>query len=184
MIRNLVIPTLCAIALAGCFSSENASTSRAESVEAQKSKPAPKPVEAAARPATDGPGCIAEACEPGEVPPPEAQKNARGEELQPCSTDPMTGWFRDGYCRTDARDRGVHVVCGVMTDDFLSYTKAQGNDLSTPRGSFPGLAPGDRWCLCASRWEQARQAGKATPVVLDATNQKAARLVEKASETL
>jgi uncharacterized protein (DUF2237 family) len=90
----------------------------------------------------------------------------------------MTGWFRDGFCRTDERDRGVHVVCGVMTEEFLAYTKKRGNDLSTPRGSFPGLADGDRWCLCASRWDEARRAGVATPVVLGATNARAGRLVD------
>ena len=85
--------------------------------------------------------------------------------------NPLTGWYRDGYCRTDHRDYGVHTVCASMTSDFLQFTKSQGNDLSTPRPpSFPGLNPGDRWCLCASRWEEARRAGKAPDVVLEATN--------------
>ena len=81
----------------------------------------------------------------------------------------MTGWMRDGRCGAYARDSGQHLVCAKLTDDFLQYSKAKGNDLITPRGPFPGLRSGDRWCLCANRWEQARLAGKAPPVVLEAT---------------
>ena len=106
--------------------------------------------------------------------------NVLGSELEICSRSPMTGWFRDGTCRTDARDRGVHVVCAEMNEAFLTYTKSRGNDLSTPRpgGSFPGLVPGDRWCLCATRWAEAERAGYAPSVVLDATDDRALDFVE------
>ena len=83
--------------------------------------------------------------------------------LQVCSTKPMTGWFRDGYCRTQSADKGRHVVCAEMTQEFLDFTRRRGNDLSTPRGRFVGLKPGDRWCLCALRWREAHEAGKAPP---------------------
>ena len=100
------------------------------------------------------------------------QKNVLGGELIPCSVAPMTGFFRDGCCHTSPEDIGSHTVCAVMTNDFLSFSKAAGNDLTTPRAkySFPGLKPGDSWCLCATRWEQARQAGAAPNVILSATN--------------
>jgi hypothetical protein len=106
-------------------------------------------------------------------------ENVLGGALADCSHDPVTGFYRNGCCDTGPEDRGVHVVCAVMTDDFLAFTKAQGNDLSTPRPQydFPGLTPGDRWCLCAARWEEARRAGHAPPVVLDATHAKALDLV-------
>ncbi|MEM6295125.1 MAG: DUF2237 domain-containing protein [Myxococcota bacterium] len=104
----------------------------------------------------------------------------RGGALATCSTDPMTGWTRDGTCNTGPEDRGVHVVCAEMTDAFLSFTKARGNDLSTPHPEyrFPGLVPGDRWCLCAARWKEAHEAGVAPPAVLDATHAAALRIVE------
>jgi uncharacterized protein (DUF2237 family) len=181
MFQRIVI-ILAATTLVACFSSDPSAT-RSQSVAAAQDDVA-APLPGAATPAAtegNGPGCIADSCDTGELPPPSAQLNALDGELQPCSTDPMTGWFRDGYCRTDARDRGVHVVCGEMNERFLAYTRAQGNDLSTPRGSFPGLKPGDKWCLCASRWEEARQAGMATPVVLEATNQKAAEIMKNAT---
>ena len=90
----------------------------------------------------------------------------------------MTGYYRDGYCRTDASDRGVHVVAAVVTDEFLDFTKSKGNDLSTPRGSsFPGLRAGDRWCLCALRWKEAFEAGKAPLVDLNATHESALKYV-------
>merc|ERR1711983_19983 len=89
--------------------------------------------------------------------------------------DPMTGWYRDGTCATDNNDGGSHVVCAEMTSEFLDYTKAQGNDLSTARGGFPGLRPGNRWCLCATRWLEAPQAGVAPRVVPEATHAKALR---------
>ncbi|TRY63890.1 hypothetical protein TCAL_15247 [Tigriopus californicus] len=101
-----------------------------------------------------------------------SQNNIYYQDLQPCSFSPLTGWFRDGYCRTNYWDQGVHTVCATMTQEFLDYTKAQGNDLSTPRGSFPGLRPGNGWCLCAMRWRQALNAGKAPLVKLNATHKK------------
>jgi uncharacterized protein (DUF2237 family) len=98
-------------------------------------------------------------------------KNVLGEELQPCGFDPLTGFYRDGCCSTGAEDTGVHVVCAQMTAEFLAFSQARGNDLSTPQPEFgfPGLVPGDRWCLCASRWQEAYDAGVAPPVFLDAT---------------
>merc|ERR1712122_29705 len=99
------------------------------------------------------------------------QYNVVGTKLKPCSMEPLTGWFRDGYCTYDQYDAGVHVVCGTTPKAFLAYTKAQGNDLSTPRGSFPGLKPGDRWALCAARWYEAYEAGFAPLIKLDATNE-------------
>jgi len=99
-------------------------------------------------------------------------KNVLGGPLEVCCTSPMTGFYRDGICSTGARDVGVHVVCAQMTEEFLTYTKAQGNDLSTPvpAFSFPGLKAGDRWCLCASRWKEAFDDGVAPPVVLASTH--------------
>lgn len=98
--------------------------------------------------------------------------NVFGRPLKSCSTAPMTGYFRDGCCRTDPKDRGLHVVCAVMTAEFLRFSRAQGNDLSTPMPAydFPGLKPGDRWCLCATRWLEAYAAGKAPKVDLEATH--------------
>ena len=103
---------------------------------------------------------------------PDGQKNVLGGRLDACSHDPITGFFRDGCCNTGPQDRGLHTVCAVMTDAFLDYSKSVGNDLSTPAldFGFPGLKQGDQWCLCAGRWEQARQAGKAPKVRLQATN--------------
>jgi uncharacterized protein (DUF2237 family) len=99
-------------------------------------------------------------------------RNVIGGPLATCSTDPLTGWRRDGCCNTDANDQGVHTVCAVMTDEFLDFSASVGNDLSTPRPEygFPGLTAGDRWCLCADRWEEARIAGCAPDVVLEATH--------------
>jgi len=99
-------------------------------------------------------------------------KNVLGSDLQTCSTEPMTGWFRDGCCNTGEGDLGVHVVCAVMTDEFLAFSRSRGNDLSTPNPAmgFPGLNAGDRWCLCAPRWTEAHEAGVAPPVVLEATH--------------
>ena len=87
--------------------------------------------------------------------------------------DPVTGWFRDGCCETQSADKGRHLVCAVMTDDFLQFSKSKGNDLSTPRPeyNFPGLNAGDRWCLCLERWKEAHAAGHAPQVVLEATHQ-------------
>jgi hypothetical protein len=98
--------------------------------------------------------------------------NVLGQPLEPCSLAPMTGYFRDGCCRSDPTDRGLHVVCVVLTADFLEFSRDRGNDLSTPRPEFdfPGLKPGDRWCLCATRWLEALQAGMAPDVVLESTH--------------
>ena len=97
--------------------------------------------------------------------------NVLGEPLEICSCKPLTGWYRDGFCKTDASDIGQHTVCCVMTESFLSYSKAQGNDLSTPmlEYGFPGLKPGDNWCLCAPRWKQAYEDGMAPLVRLKST---------------
>ena len=97
-------------------------------------------------------------------------KNVLGGKLEVCCTNPMTGFYRNGSCETGSEDRGVHIVCAQVTEEFLAFTKARGNDLSSPTGSFPGLKPGDCWCLCASRWQEALEAGVAPPVVLSATH--------------
>ena len=99
-------------------------------------------------------------------------KNVLGGDLQCCCTDPMTGFYRDGYCRTGAGDIGVHTVCAEMNDAFLEFSKQRGNDLSTPNPAygFPGLRAGDRWCLCAQRWQEAFEAGLAPAVLLAATH--------------
>lgn len=106
-------------------------------------------------------------------------RNVLGGTLGPCSRDPLTGFFRDGCCRTGPGDIGVHTVCAVMTKDFLKFTVSVGNDLVTPRPEwdFPGLVEGDRWCLCAERWLEAAQAGRAPPVVLEATHEKSLDIV-------
>jgi uncharacterized protein len=103
------------------------------------------------------------------------QKNVLGTDLALASIDPMTGYFRTGYCNTDVNDRGLHVVAAVVTKEFLEYSKSQGNDLMTPypHSGFPGLVPGNVWCLCVLRWKEALEAGVAPPVVLEATNSKA-----------
>ncbi len=107
-------------------------------------------------------------------------KNVLGGELRPCCFQPITGFYRDGYCRTGEEDIGTHVICAVMTEEFLHYTKSKGNDLSTPipHFNFPGLKPGDQWCLCASRWKQAYLAGMAPEVVLEATHKKVLEFVQ------
>jgi uncharacterized protein (DUF2237 family) len=99
-------------------------------------------------------------------------RNVLGTDLEPCGFDPLTGFYRDGCCETGAEDVGVHVVCAEMTAGFLEFSAAAGNDLSTPRPEygFAGLEPGDRWCLCASRWQEAFEAGAAPPVHLAATH--------------
>ncbi len=101
--------------------------------------------------------------------------NVLGGPLEPCSTEPLTGFFRDGHCNTCAEDRGSHTVCAVMTAEFLAYSKYVGNDLSTPRPEFqfPGLKPGDRWCLCAARFAQAHDEGCAPKLDLAATHARA-----------
>jgi uncharacterized protein (DUF2237 family) len=104
-------------------------------------------------------------------------RNVLGQALLPCSTAPMTGFFRNGCCDTGPQDVGSHTVCAVMTADFLAFSKDAGNDLSTPQPDygFPGLKPGDRWCLCAPRWQEALEAGHAPRVVLTATHEGALR---------
>lgn len=99
-------------------------------------------------------------------------KNVYNQNLEICGTNPMTGFYRDGYCNTGSDDLGTHTVCATMTDEFLNFTKSKGNDLSTPRGSFPGLKSGDNWCLCALRWKQAYENNIAPSVYLEATHQK------------
>ena len=102
-------------------------------------------------------------------------KNVLGTSLQSCCLEPLTGFYRDGYCKTGEEDFGTHVVCAVMTDEFLEYTKSRGNDLSTPipEWRFPGLKAGDKWCLCVLRWLEAEKANKAPKVILQATHEKA-----------
>ncbi|MEJ7891028.1 MAG: DUF2237 domain-containing protein [Solirubrobacteraceae bacterium] len=100
-------------------------------------------------------------------------RNVLGEELAVCGLDPVTGWMRTGCCETDAHDVGSHTVCVVMTDDFLEFSAARGNDLSTPRPGFAGLQAGDRWCLCASRFKEALDAGVAPQVIVEACEERA-----------
>ncbi len=106
-------------------------------------------------------------------------RNVLGGSLQSCCFSPMTGYFRDGFCHTIDEDHGSHTVCVVMTAEFLAFSKAQGNDLSTPQPDygFPGLKSGDRWCLCVSRWEEAFVVGKAPKVFLAATHERALEVV-------
>jgi len=109
-------------------------------------------------------------------------KNVLGGVLQSCGTDPMTGFFRTGDCQVTEEDVGNHGVCVVATAEFLAYSKSRGNDLSTPRPEFefPGVRPGDRWCLCSPRWQEALQAGMAPPVVLESTSAAALEFVRLA----
>ena len=102
------------------------------------------------------------------------EKNIFGEPLQMCCTKPMTGYFRDGVCRTISEDAGTHTVCAIMTNDFLAFSALRGNDLVTPMPyyEFPGLKEGDKWCLCVSRWIEAEKEGKAPKVILEATHEK------------
>lgn len=106
-------------------------------------------------------------------------KNVLGGELQPCSLDPVTGFFRNGCCETGPHDLGLHTVCAVMTAEFLAYSRQVGNDLTTPvpESAFPGLKPGDRWCLCAPRWKEALDAGCAPRLVLEATHEETLAIV-------
>ena len=109
-----------------------------------------------------------------------AAKNVLGTLLQSCGTSPMTGFYRDGCCNTGGGDLGLHIVCAEMTEQFLRFSASRGNDLVTPNPlfGFPGLKPGDRWCLCAQRWKEAFQAGLAPPVVLQATHMSALEFVD------
>jgi len=112
----------------------------------------------------------------------EAKLNVLGEPLVPCSSQPLTGFFRDGCCNTAPEDLGLHVVCTRVTAEFLEFSRSRGNDLTTPvpEFGFPGLKPGDQWCLCAARWQEALEAGVAPRVVLQATHAAALRVVSLA----
>lgn len=109
----------------------------------------------------------------------EADLNVVGGSLVACSTDPLTGFYRDGCCATGPEDIGSHTVCTIVTSEFLEFSRLAGNDLSTPRPEwgFPGLSPGDRWCVCAERWLEAYRAGYASPVVLGATHARALEVI-------
>lgn len=108
-----------------------------------------------------------------------SERNVLGGDLEPCGTDPVTGFYRDGTCTVGPHDVGLHAICAVMTREFLEHQRSVGNDLLTPRPewSFPGLQPGDRWCVVAARWRQAYEAGVAAPVVLAATSERALEVV-------
>lgn len=108
-----------------------------------------------------------------------SERNVLGGDLEGCSVDPMTGWFRDGSCRTGPDDLGSHTICGVMTAEFLAHQRSIGNDLTTarPEFAFPGLQPGDRWCVTAPNWLRAHRDGAAAPVVLAATNERVLDIV-------
>lgn len=110
------------------------------------------------------------------------QINVLGGELMPCSYDPITGYYRTGCCENRGDDPGLHVICCRVTDDFLDFSRASGNDLSTPMAQhgFAGLSDGNQWCICADRWEEARQAGRACPVVLESTHVSALEFVDLA----
>jgi uncharacterized protein (DUF2237 family) len=108
------------------------------------------------------------------------QRNILGQPLETCSRQPMTGFFRTGCCETSEDDVGSHTVCAQMTAEFLAFSKARGNDLSTSRAGFVGLRPGDRWCMCAARWLEAHLAGVAPPVILAATHEAVTAIVERA----
>ncbi len=107
-------------------------------------------------------------------------RNVLGGKLQTCGTSPMTGFYRSGCCDTGGEDAGVHVVCAQLTEEFLAFSAKRGNDLSTPQPAygFPGLRPGDRWCVCAHRWQEALDAGVAPPVVLAATHARALEWID------
>lgn len=113
---------------------------------------------------------------------PKKARNVHGGELQACSVDPLTGFFRDGACNTGPQDRGSHTVCAQVTQEFLEFLQANGNDLMTPapQYNFPGLSDGDQWCVCAASWRQAAEAGLACPVVLEATHESALNIVDLA----
>ena len=109
-------------------------------------------------------------------------KNVEGEKLEICGTNPMTGWLRDGHCNTDDNDKGTHTMCATMTNEFLDFTKSKGNDLTTPsdKYDFPGLKPGDKWCLCALRWKEAydEDPNLAPPIIIEATHHKTTEHVD------
>ena len=105
--------------------------------------------------------------------------NVLGEELETCSTSPLTGWYRDGCCNTDRNDRGLHTVCCLVTEEFLEFARSRGNNLITPAPeyNFPGLTPGDKWCVCAQTWQDATEEGVACPVVMSATHEETLQIV-------
>jgi uncharacterized protein (DUF2237 family) len=107
-------------------------------------------------------------------------RNVYNEPLVPCSFRPLTGFLRDGCCKADDKDPGRHLVCAILTEDFLAFSKSRGNDLGTPQPQwgFPGLSPGDQWCLCAARWQEAYLAGQAPYVVLESTNLAALDIID------
>ncbi len=129
----------------------------------------PEPVPTREAPETNA--CVGRG---GEVAKP-GMRNVLGTALQPCPARTATGFYRDGFCSTGPEDTGVHVVCATVTDAFLTFSAAQGNDLITPRGAFPGLRAGDAWCLCAARYREALDAGVAPPVIAEATDEAALR---------
>ena len=106
-------------------------------------------------------------------------RNVLGGPLKPCSQEPLTGFFRNGHCDTCAEDEGCHTVCVEVTTEFLAYSRTAGNDLSTPRPEygFPGLSPGDRWCVCAARWLECHEAGVDAPVALSATHERTLEII-------
>jgi hypothetical protein len=107
------------------------------------------------------------------------ERNVLDNELEPCGSEPITGWFRDGTCRTDVTDRGSHTVCAVVTAEFLEHQQGIGNDLTAPmpQFQFPGLVPGDRWCVTAANWLRAHRDGLAAPIVLASTQQRALEII-------
>ena len=109
-----------------------------------------------------------------------SQMNIHGRPLELCSQDPLTGFFRNGCCDTDNHDRGLHTVCVILTDEFLKFSLEVGNDLSTPRPEFdfPGLKPGQKWCLCANRWLEAYESGVAPPIITESTNIKTLHIID------
>jgi uncharacterized protein (DUF2237 family) len=109
-----------------------------------------------------------------------SQMNIHGRPLELCSQDPLTGFFRNGCCDTDNHDRGLHTVCVILTDEFLKFSLEVGNDLSTPRPEFdfPGLKPGQKWCLCANRWLEAYESGVAPPIITESTNIKTLDIID------
>lgn len=147
-----------------------------------KQEPAPplpiQQTQAAAQDLVPGPPTAAACVGPGPQAKQAIARNVAGAALAPCPSKLRTGFYRDGYCSTGADDHGVHVICARVTDAFLQFSKAQGNDLIAPRGDFPGLKANDAWCLCASRWQEAANAGVAPLVVLPATDARALKYVD------
>lgn len=162
------------LALAGCAapaSPENVAPVSRESASSADTAPALCEPSAGSGAPTNNAACLGTAGAPTSA----GSLNVLGDPLQACPSPHATGFYRDGYCNTGADDRGVHVVCARVSDAFLEFSRAQGNDLVTPRGGFAGLQDGDGWCLCASRWQEAYDAGVAPPVVLEATHEAALR---------